>query len=132
MVELNDMSVAELVRRQIVIFDVIGGEAASKRRFGFIALSRQPLAVSLHFVARINRRHRRWNPAGFKSVGGICPSTNLSKTEFLSGFDDCRSNNFAIAPRPEQFEAGLSRHSVTQRADLPACDGKQASIEKTD
>ena len=44
-VELDERAVAEIVRRQVVVADVVGGEAAAERAGGLVAVRRQPLAV---------------------------------------------------------------------------------------
>src|ERR1700757_2648996 len=56
MVELDEGPVAEFVRRQIVVFDVIGIETAANGTCALVTPRGQPLPVSLHLFACIDGR----------------------------------------------------------------------------
>ena len=95
-VELHERAVAELVRRDVVVLDVVGDEAAADGAGGLVAVRRQPLAILLHLLAGVDRRQRRGNPARFERVGGIGARTDRHDAELFAGLED-RSRGFRRA-----------------------------------
>ncbi len=61
-IELHEWAIAQVVRRQVVVGDVLGVEASAERRHRFVARSLQPLAVALHRIARVDGGKGRGNP----------------------------------------------------------------------
>src|SRR5262249_6809138 len=131
-VELDDGTVAEIVRREVILRDVAGVKAAAERRSGLITITRQPLPVWLQRFARINGRHRRRNPPGFQRVARIGTGPDLPQSEFFSGLQNCFQNLFALCPRTEQFPSWLSDHTVTESAHVYTGNGNMFHVEKFD
>ena len=90
-------AVAELVRRHVVVLDVVRHETAAERARGLIAVGRQPLAVLLHLLAGVDRGQRRRNPAGLQRVGGIRTRAHRNQAEVLAGLEDRVADLFASA-----------------------------------
>src|SRR5215470_4973620 len=67
-VELNERPVADLVRRDVVVLDVLRDVAAGETAGGFVAPRGQPFAVRLHALVRVDGRQRRRNPARLERV----------------------------------------------------------------
>src|SRR4029434_1815702 len=88
MVELDELAVAEVVGRQVIVRDVVRVEAATERSRGLVALSGQPLSVRLQLVADIHRRNGRRNPPRLEARGRIGSRADLSNPELLTGGDD--------------------------------------------
>src|SRR6266850_6284707 len=61
MVEFDEWTEAEIVRRHVVIGDVFRVEAATQRGFCLIAVRAQPLPIGLQFLSGIDRRNDRGN-----------------------------------------------------------------------
>src|SRR5882724_3242968 len=56
MVELDERTVPQLVRRHVIVFDVVRHEAAADRPRALISARRQPLAILLHLLPRVHSR----------------------------------------------------------------------------
>src|SRR5262245_42179434 len=57
-IELDVRTVAQIPRRQVVVFDVRRIEAAADRRLRLVAIGWEPLSIRLHLVAGIDRWQR--------------------------------------------------------------------------
>src|SRR5690606_37055577 len=86
-VELHERAVADLVRRDVVVLDVVRGEAAGETARRLVARGRQPLAVGLHALVRVDGRQRRGNPARLERVRGISARADLTHAELAAGLD---------------------------------------------
>ena len=71
-VELDERTVTDFIRSNVVVFDLVGGKAATDCASCFVGSSRQPLAIGFHFFAGVNSRQRGRDPAGFQGVGRVC------------------------------------------------------------
>ena len=131
-VELDVRAVAEVVRRQVVVLDVVRVEAAAERARALVPGGRQPLAVRLHLVAREDRRERAGDPPRLERVRGVHARADLPQPELLAGLDDRGLDLGALLPRPEQLEPGNAGHAVVQRAHLAAGDRDLAHVEELD
>src|SRR5207248_8734769 len=54
-IEADERAVAQLPRVEVVVFDVVGHEAAADRAGGLVAVGAEPLAISLELPARVDR-----------------------------------------------------------------------------
>src|SRR5437879_9545658 len=84
-IEADERAVAQLPRVEVVIFDVVGHEAAADRAGGLVAVGTEPLAIGLELLARIDRRQRRRNPARFQSVRGVSAAPAGHHAKLLAG-----------------------------------------------
>ena len=105
-VELHERAVAELVRRQVVILDVVRHEAAADRASGFVARRRQPLAVLLHLVAGVDRGQRRGNPTRLERVAGVGARADLHQAEIAARLQDRLADLVALCVRAPDLEPG--------------------------
>src|SRR5690606_13078440 len=85
-VELDERTVTDFVRSDVVVFDVVGNEGTTDGASSFIGVVRQPLAVGLHAWVGVHSRQRARDPAGFQSVGRICARTYWNDTELGTSF----------------------------------------------
>ena len=131
-VVLGEAGVTELVRRGVVVLDIVRHEAAAEGGIGFVARARQPLAIGLHLVAGIDRRHRRGDPARLQRVGRVGARADLHHAEVLAGFEDRGADLFAFRVGAPHFEARRAGHAVAQRAHLAAGDRDVAHMEELD
>src|SRR5207247_1645101 len=67
-VELDVAAVAEVPGGEVVVLDVVGGEAATDRGRALVPLGRQPLPVPAQALAGVDRRQRRRDPARLERV----------------------------------------------------------------
>src|SRR5207237_10120682 len=70
-IEADERAVAQLPRVEVVVFDVVGHEAAADRAGGLVAVGAEPLAISLELLARVDARKGRGNRARFQGVRGV-------------------------------------------------------------
>src|ERR671911_2840326 len=131
-IQVNETPVAEVIGSQVVVGDVIGVEAASDRSHPFITACRQPLSVTLHLCAIVNCRTGRWNPSRFQGVGSVSPRAHLSQPIRVTSLDNGVSDLVGVLPSTEQFVAGLSCHSMTQRPGGLASYGEFSHVEELD
>ena len=132
MVELHERAVADVVRRNVVVLDVLRQVAATQRAGSLIARGWQPLAEGLHLLARVHCRQRRGNPARFQRVGGIGARTDLMQAVVLAHFEDGVLHFIAFAVGAPNLEARCAGHAVAQCAYLPAGDVDVAHVEELD
>jgi hypothetical protein len=57
-IELHERAVAQIVRREVVVGDALGIEAAAQRGHGFVARALQPLPIALHRLAGVDGGER--------------------------------------------------------------------------
>ena len=131
-VELDERAVAELVRRQVVVLDVVGDEAAADRAGGLVARRRQPLAVLLHLLAGVDRGQRRGNPARLERVARVGARADLDQAEVPARLDDRLADLVALCVRTPDLEPGRTGHAVPQGADLAALDVDRVHVEELD
>src|SRR5579859_444942 len=62
-IELDKRAIAQFVRCNVVVLDVVGDEAAANGGHAFITGRRQPLSIRPHLVAGVDRWQRRGYPA---------------------------------------------------------------------
>src|SRR5262245_43954501 len=87
-VELHEWTIADLVRRHVIVLDVARHEAPAETARGLVARRRQPLPVFLHALVGVDGRQRRWNPARLERIGRIRTRADLAKAELLARLDD--------------------------------------------
>ena len=121
-VELHERPVAQLIGRHVVVFDVRRTEAAGQSAGAFVARCRQPFAICLHLVARVDGRQRRRNPARFQRVRGISSGADRTRPNSLPASTNGLLHRVAFLIRPENFQTRSARHTVPQRADFPSPD----------
>src|SRR5690606_32773642 len=131
-VELHERAVADLVRSDVVILDVVRYEAPGETARAFVAVGRQPLAIRLQLVARVDGRQRRRNPARLERVRRVGARADLMEPEVLPGLDDRGADLFALLVRPPDLETGSAGHAVAQRAHRAASDLDRAHMEELD
>src|SRR5262245_56260305 len=131
-VELHERTVADLVRRDVVVLDVLRHEAAGERAAGLVAVRGQPLTVRLHALVGVDGGQRRRNPAGLQSVRGVRARADLPHAELLAGLDDDVADFLALLVRAPDLEAGRAGHAVTQRAHGVLADLDRAHEEELD
>src|SRR5688572_7022267 len=111
-VELDKRAVAELVRREVVILDIVRDEAAADRASGFVARRRQPFAVLLHLVAGVNCGKRRGNPTRLERVAGVGASADLHQTEIPPRLQDRFADLVALCVGAPDLEARRAGHAM--------------------
>src|SRR5262245_27720430 len=130
MVEFDEGPIAKVVRRQVVIRDVIGVETASEGCHSFVARRAQPLTVSLQLFTGINRWNRRRNPTRFEARRWVSSRADLSNPVLLSSFHNSVAHFLAVFPWAPQFPPGLPDHSMAQRPDITAGNLEHIHIKK--
>ncbi len=131
-VELHERPVPEVVRRPVVVGDVVGVVAPAERARPFVALGGEPFAIGLQLVAGEDGRQRARDPAGLEGVGGVDAGNDLLEPEVRSRGDDRSPHVLALLPRPPELEAGHTRHAVMQRAHLVSAERQLAHVEELD
>ena len=131
-VELHERPVAEVVRREVVVGDVVGVVAPAERAGALVALRGQPLAVRLHVVAGEDRRQRARDPARLERVRRVDARADVDEAELGAGLEDRGLDLGAVVPRAEDLAARDARHAVVQRAHLAAGDRDPVHVEEPD
>src|SRR5690606_38362985 len=114
----------------VVVFDVVGHEAAADGASGFVGSSGQPLAVGLHLGTGVYSRQRRRNPAGLQGVGSIGARTDRNDTELGTGFQNGILDALAVGVGAPDFQARRAGHTVTQGAYAGAVDVHVSHVEE--
>ena len=129
-IEPDDATVVELVRREVVVLDVLRVEAAAERRGRLVGALGQPLSIRLHLLARVDRRQRARQPPGFERVRMVGAATDLNHAVLLPGLEQRRMNDVVVGPGPPHLQAGLPGHAVAQRPNLLACNLQARHVEE--
>ncbi len=129
-IEADDAAVVELVRREVVVLDVVRVEAASQRSGRFIRALGQPFSIRLHLLARVDRGERARQPTGFERVRVVSAATDLNHAVLLAGLEQRRMNDVVVLPRPPHLQAGLPGHAVAQRSHFLARDLQARHVEE--
>src|SRR5688572_14040684 len=111
-VELDERAVAELVRREVIVLDIVRDEAAADRASGFVARRRQPFAVLLHLLAGVNRGQRRGNPTRLERVAGVGASADLNQAEIPARLQDRLADLVALCVGAPDLEARRAGHAM--------------------
>ena len=129
-VELDERPVAQRVRREVVILDVPGHEAAADGGRAFVAVRRQPFAVLLHPLAGVHRGQRRGNPAGLEGVAGVGARAYLHETEVLARLHYGLADFIRLGVRTPDLQARSPGHAVPQAAHLAPLDVDRIHLEE--
>src|SRR5690606_17668209 len=129
-IELHERTVADVVRRDVVILDVVRHEAAGERARGLVAVFLPPLAVRLQLLAGVDRGQRRRNPAGLERVRRVSARADLTQAELRTGRDDRLADLVVLLVRAPDLETGSARHAVPEGADRAAADLHRAHVEE--
>src|SRR5689334_24504364 len=104
MVEADERAVAELERIEVAVLDVPGYETAADRAGGLVAVRTEPLAIVPELLARVDRRQRRWYPAGLQRVRRIGAAAAGHQTELVAGLEDRRTDLVLLCIRTPDLE----------------------------
>src|SRR5262249_55856312 len=96
---------------------------APERGAALVALGREPLAVLLHLLARVHRRHGRGNPARLQRVRGIGAGADQVQAEVLAGLHQGCLHVLAMLPGSEQLESRLPGHPGPTGVPAPPASG---------
>ena len=110
-VEGDAAAVTEVVGRDVVVLDPLGGEASGQ---GSGAGCGKPVEVPFRVGPGEDGRQGRGNPRGFEIRRGVRLGSDPHEPERLSFAQQRVPDALALFPRAEQLEAGLTGHSVTQ------------------
>src|SRR5690606_30440613 len=89
-IEADETAVVELVRREVVVLDVLGVETAAERRRRLVRVLRQPLAIGPELLAGIDRGQRARQPAGLERIRVVGPAADLDEAVLASGLEQRR------------------------------------------
>ena len=110
-VELHERAVAQVVRREVIVLDLLRDEAAAERRHRLVArCPRATRGSPLH----LRRRCRRPAAATESSPTRACSWDRCARrrcrdAELRAGLEQRVAHGLALVPRPEQLPAGLAR-----------------------
>ncbi len=132
MIELDERAIPQLVRRNVIVLDVVGVVTAAERTRAFVTFGRQPLAVRFHLVPGVHGRQRRGNPARFECIGRICPGAHQAHAIVFADLVDRSTNFLTFFIRAPDLESRRAGHTVAERADFPAGYVDRIHVEELD
>src|SRR5690606_10079003 len=118
--------------RDVVVFDLVGDEAATDGAGCLVAVSAKPFAIGFHFRVGVDGRQRGGDPAGFQRVRRVSAGTHWTDAEFFARLQDRAADLFTFFVRSPDFETRCAGHAVTQRADGASGDLDLAHVEELD
>ena len=132
-VELDERSVAQVVRRQVVVADVVRVEAAAERCHGLVALAVQPLAVRLHVRPGIDRGQGRRDPARIRdSWSGRCARPTRRMPNAWPASTMASRTASPSSQRPKISQPGCPTMPWRSACTVVAGDGDDAHVEELD
>src|SRR5699024_4511621 len=112
-IELHSAPIPDVIGSVVEVLDVLRGETAGQRAH---PRSGKPLEVLCHTLTREDRRRRRRTPRRLQVRCRIGLGTGPNEVVLLPALENRRTHGIALGPGSEEFEYGLTGHSVAQGA----------------